>query len=110
MSSPAQKRASATSLRTYADTIEQSLNDIPGLSHQAWDCPARDSFDAETSLKQTSLETAAGTLRSVAALLDQAAATQEAAEAAAAEAAAASALEEPGSGADGSPPLPVGLW
>lgn len=78
MSTPAQKRASADDLRTYADAIEPALDDIPGLSHQAWDCPAGDSFDTETSSEQTSLQTASGTLRTVAWLLDQVAATQEA--------------------------------
>lgn len=89
MSTATQKRIAASSLRWYADEIEPALDDIPGLSHQAWDCPAGDDFDSETLSKQTSLGSAAGTLRTVAGLLEAAADAQEAEEAAAAAAAAA---------------------
>ena len=115
MSTPTQKRLSAASLRWYADVIEPALDDIPGLSHDAWDCPAGDSFDAETSSKQTNLGSAAGTLRTVAWLLDQAADTQEAAAAAAA-ADAAAAASDPASGdgdtssSAGSETIPSDVW
>ena len=113
MTTPSQKRASAADLRWYADVIEPALDDVAGLSSQAWDCPAGDSFDAETSLKKGNLESAAGTLRTVAYLLDVAATAQEAEEAAAAASAAAAGSEtgtEPESGGVTPPPVPSNVW
>lgn len=108
MSTPAQKRASADSLRWYADMIEPALDAVPGLSHDAWDCPAADSFNSETATKRSSLEAAAGSLRTVAWLLDQAADAQEA-EAAAAAAAAAAVAATSDIFDGGSATIPIGM-
>lgn len=95
MSTAYEKEAAADSLRNYASQIETAFDGLPGLSYQAWDCPAADAFVEEASAEAARLGETADMLRSVAASLDGAAAAQREAEAAVAAAAAAGAATEP---------------
>ncbi len=100
MSTATEKELAAASLRVYASRVEAALDGIPGVSAEAWDCPAADAFVAGVAAEQANLDATADTMRAVADSLDAAAAAQRAAEAAAqaaaeAEAAAAAAAAAP---------------
>lgn len=105
MSTAAEKELTAASLRVYADWVETALDAIPGLSADAWDCPAADAFVEGVRGEQATLRAAATTMRSVADSLDAAAAAQRAAAAEAAAATAATAGDEP----DLAPPVPTNV-
>ena len=105
MSTAYEKELAAGSLRYYAGLVEDAFNSLPALSAQAWDCPAADAFADGARAEDANLESAAGTMRSVATSLENAAAAQRAAEAAAATAAAEAAVVAAAAGTP-DPPSP----